>query len=123
MKISEFSTDKALDVFCEITPYINSVASDDELLSEIKRKVKLSEGAGRAELIAVGVEKANKLIPLLLKKKRNDIYGILSALNGKSVEEIGKQSFLTTAGQINEVIRDKELIDFFKSCVAVEKNE
>lgn len=123
MKISEFSTDKALDVFCEITPYINSIASDGELLSEIKRKVKLPEGAGRAELISVGVEKANKLIPLLLKKKRADIYGVLAVLNEKTVEEIGKQSFLTTAGQITEIARDKELIDFFKSCVVVEKSE
>lgn len=123
MKISEFSTDKALDVFCELVPYIDRILVDEELVAEIKRKVKLPEGSSRADFLNIGMEKANKIVPILLKKRRADIYGIVAVLNGKTIEEIGKQSFLATASQIKEIFKDRDLIDFFKSCVDAEKSE
>jgi hypothetical protein len=123
MKISEFSTDKALDVFCELVPYVDSILVDEELIGEIKRKVKLPKGSTRADLLNVGVEKMNKIVPILLKKKRGDIYGILSVLNEKSVEEVGKQNFLVTASQVRELLKDRDLIDFFRSCVDAKKND
>ena len=123
MKISEFSTDKALDVFCELVPYVDNILVDEELVTEIKRKVKLPEGSSRADFLNIGVEKMNKIVPILLKKRRADIYGILSVLNEKPIAEIGKQNFLTTASQVREVLKDRDLIDFFKSCVDAKKNE
>lgn len=123
MKISEFSTDKALDVFCELVPYIDRILVDEELVAEIKRKVKLPEGSSRADFLNIGMEKVNKIVPILLKKRRADIYGIVAVLNGKTIEEIGKQSFIATASQIKEIFKDRDLIDFFKSCVDAEKSE
>ena len=123
MKISEFSTDKALDVFCELVPYIDRILVDEELVAEIKRKVKLPEGSSRADFLNIGMEKVNKIVPILLKKRRADVYGIVAVLNGKTIEEIGKQSFLATASQIREIFKDRDLIDFFKSCVDAEKSE
>lgn len=116
MKLSELSTDRGLDVLCELTPYVTNIASDDELINEIKRKVKLPDDAAKIDLIKVGVDKVNKIIPILLKQKRNDIYGILSVINDTTPEEIGKQNVLKTASQIRDLIKDKEFIDFFKSC-------
>lgn len=120
MKISEFSTDKALDVICEITPFVDDIATDEELISTIKEKVKLPEGATRADMLRVGAEKVNKIVPILLKKKRKAVYGILAAVNETTADKIGKQSMITTAKQIKEAVGDKELIDFFKSCVGAE---
>lgn len=120
MKISELSTDKALDVICEITPYIDNIASDEELINTIKEKANLPKGATRADMLKIGAEKINRIVPILLKKKRGDIFGILAALNETSIEEIRKQSMISTAKQIKEAVKDKELIDFFKSCVASE---
>ena len=97
--------------------------SDEELVAEIKRKVKLPEGSSRADFLNIGMEKVNKIVPILLKKRRADIYGIVAVLNGKTIEEIGKQSFLATASQIREIFKDRDLIDFFKSCVDAEKSE
>lgn len=116
MKLSELSTDKSLDVLCEITPYVTSIASDQELIAELKRKTKLPEDAPLIDLISVGVDKVNRIAPTLLKQKRNDIYGILSVINETTPEEIGKQNVLKTASQIRDLIKDKEFIDFFKSC-------
>ncbi len=116
MKLSEISTDKAISVLCELTPYINNIASDEELLAEIKRKVDAGTVTNRVEWLAIGVEKVNKIVPILLKKRKADVLGILGVLNEKSPEEVEKQNFLVTAKQVAEIVRDKELIDFFKSC-------
>ena len=120
MKISEFSTDKALDVICEITPFVDEIATDEELISTLKEKIKLPEGATRADMLRIGAEKVNKIVPILLKKKRAAVYGILAAVNETTADQIGKQSMITTAKQIKEAVGDKELIDFFKSCVGAE---
>lgn len=120
MKISELSTDKALDVICEITPFVDEIATDEELISTIKEKVKLPEGATRADMLKIGADKINKIVPIILKKKRAAVYGILAALNETSSEKISKQSMISTAKQIKEAVGDKELIDFFKSCVGAE---
>lgn len=120
MKISELSTDKALDVICEITPFVDEIATDEELISTLKEKVKLPEGATRADMLKIGADKVNKIVPIILKKKRSAVYGILAALNETSIEKISKQSMISTAKQIKEAVGDKELIDFFKSCVGAE---
>ena len=120
MKISELSTDKALDVICEITPFVDEIATDEELISTIKEKVKLPEGATRADMLKIGADKINKIVPIILKKRRSAVYGILAALNESSIEKISKQSMISTAKQIKEAVGDKELIDFFKSCVGAE---
>lgn len=120
MKISELSTDKALDVICEITPFVDEIATDEELISTLKEKIKLPEGATRADMLKIGADKINKIVPIILKKKRSAIYGILAALNETSAEKISKQSMISTAKQIKEAVGDKELIDFFKSCVGAE---
>lgn len=120
MKISELSTDKALDVICEITPFVDEIATDEELISTLKEKIKLPEGATRADMLKIGADKVNKIVPIILKKKRSAVYGILAALNESSIEKISKQSMISTAKQIKEAVGDKELIDFFKSCVGAE---
>ena len=120
MKISELSTDKALDIICEITPFVDEIATDEELISTLKEKVKLPEGATRADMLKIGADKINKIVPIILKKKRAAVYGILAALNETSIEKISKQSMISTAKQIKEAVGDKELIDFFRSCVGAE---
>ena len=123
MKISELSTDRALDVICEITPFVDEIATDEELISTLKEKIKLPEGATRADMLKIGADKINKIVPIVLKKRRSAVYGILAALNETSAEKISKQSMISTAKQIKEAVGDKELIDFFKSCVGAEGSE
>lgn len=123
MKLSQMSTDQAMDVLCEITPYIANIASDDDLLAELRNAVDPGEVSTKAELMAKGVEKITKLAPIVLKKRKPDVFGILAALNGKTIEEISKQNIIATMLQVREVIKDKELMDFFRSCAGSEGNE
>ena len=123
MKLSQMTTDRAADVLCELTPYIANIAADEELLAELRKAIDPKEVATKAELLAKGVEKATKIVPIILKKRKADLFGILAALNEKTAEEIGKQNILATMAQVREIVKDKDLMDFFKSCVGSEGSE
>lgn len=123
MKFSEMSTERAADLLCEITPCVTSIVTDTELLAELRHAIDPKAVKTRAEMLAAGAEKVTKIIPILLKKRKNEIFGIIGALNGASAEEISRQSILVTARQIKEIVKDKELLDFFKSCADSEGSE
>ena len=123
MKLSQLSTERATDVLCELTPYIANIVEDSELMESLRDAIDTGKVKTKAELIAIGASKATRLVPIILKKRRSDVYGILSVLNEKSVEEIAKQNLLVTMRQIKDVSRDKELVDFFKSWADTEESE
>ena len=123
MKLSEMTTDRAMDVLCEITPCIDNITADEELLAELRNAIDPKAVKTKAELMVKGVEKITKLVPIVLKKRKTDVFGILAALNEKTAEEIGKQNIIATMAQVREVVKDKDLMDFFKSCVGSEGSE
>lgn len=123
MRLSELSTDRATDVLCELTPYIANIVSDEELLEELKKAVDRKDIVNKAQWLAVGAEKITKILPILLKKRKEDVFGILAVMNEKTVEEVAKQNFLMTLKQAKTAFKDKELIDFFKSCMDAEEGE
>lgn len=123
MKLSEMTTDRAMDVLCEITPFIANITADEELLEELRNAIDPKAVKTKAELMVKGVEKITKLVPIVLKKRKTDVFGILAALNEKTAEEIGKQNIIATMAQVREVVKDKDLMDFFKSCVGSEGSE
>lgn len=123
MKLSQMSTDKLCDVLCEITPYVSNIASDDNLLYVLRKAIDPKNASTKAEMLAVGIGKLTSIVQILLKARRNDIYGIVGALNDKSAQEIAKQDGITTMKQVQEIVKDKELLDFFRSCASSEGNE
>lgn len=118
MKLSEMSTDKAVDVLCEASLYIVSIVADEDLVTELKHKIDDVNTKTRAEILAFGVERITAFLPIIFKKHRNDVFGILAVLNNTSIKDIASQNILTTMAQIKEVVQDKDFVDFFKSCVS-----
>lgn len=123
MKLSQMTTDKATDVLCEIAPYAMNIMTDEELIEELKSAVDFKEANTMADKIALTIGKISKILPIVLKKRKIDLFGILGALNEKSVEEISKQNIIKTMSQIKDISKDKELLDFFKSCTDTEESE
>ena len=124
-KISQLTTDEALVVFCELTPYINDIISDEELVEEIKRKIdKNGDGElSRIEMLRFGVDKINKIIPIVLKKKREALLGIIAVMTDSELEDIKKQNIIITLAQVRDLAKDKDLMDFVRSCLNSEKSE
>lgn len=123
MKLSKITTDRAMDVLCEITPNVANIVTDEDLMAELKKAVDPNDVETKAGLLAKGVERVTKIVPIILKKRKFDMFGILAALNEKTIEEIGKQNILVTMAQVRDIVKDKDLMDFFKSCVGSEGSE
>ncbi len=115
MKLSQLTTDEALDVLCEITPAVASIVGDEELMNVIGKAVK-REGMTRAGMMLLGAEKLSKIVPVVMKEHRSDVFAIVATVNKVSAEEIASQNVIKTSMQIRELCKDKELIDFFRSC-------
>lgn len=115
MKLSELSTDRSLDVLCELTPYISNIASDDAVVSAVG---KIVDTSGDINLYGKGllmVERLGEIIPVLLKTHRPDVYGILSVMNERPVAEIAAQKITDTVRQVRELFCDEEFLAFFRS--------
>lgn len=121
MKLSEFSTDRAADILCEISVYTLNILSDEEIRDSLKKQTDEKKQQTAGEKYAIGAQKIGQWIPLILKKHRDDVFAILAAINGVTVDAIREQNVLTTMRQIRELAKDKDLIDFFKSCASEAK--
>lgn len=122
MKISELTTERAADVLCEVSIYALNILSDKELLASLRMQLEGTDGdRTKAEMIAIASEKVAELIPLLLKKHKDDVFGIVAAVNGLTLEQVRQQKIIKTMTAIKEMAQDKDLIDFFRSCVSPEK--
>ena len=123
MKLSELSTERATDVLCEIAPHFVNIISDEELMSELSSAIKIEKSNTMAEKIGLIIGKISKILPTIFKKRRTDLFSILAIINEKTVEEIAKQNIMKTMLQIKDISKDKELLDFFKSCTGSEGSE
>ena len=122
MKLSELDTSRAADVLCEAGAYALNILTDEELAKELKSKIDSSGELSRLELYTFGVQKISTLLPIILKKHRDDVFGIIAAVNGCAVKDISSQNIMVTMQQVKELVSDKDMIDFFKSCAPVETN-
>ena len=122
MRLSELSTDAAASVLLSITPALSNILKDPDLRGKIGKKADLKDVSVMGIYLA-GVDKINEIIPFLLDTHKADVYAILAALNNTTTSKIAKQNILVTMTQIMETVKDKDLIDFFKSWAGTEQTE
>ena len=113
-KLSELSTDECLSVLCEITPFLSNIVTDEELMSTIG-KAGDKKGLTAAGVVMAGVDRITKCVPLLLKTHREDVFQIVARVGGVEPEKVAAQNIMVTLVQIRAILKDKELLDFFKS--------
>ena len=119
MRLSELSTDAAASVLLSITPALSNILKDPDLRGKIGKKADLEDMSVMGIYLA-GVDKINEIIPFLLDTHKADVYAILAAMNNTTTAKIAEQIILVTMTQIMETVKDKDLIDFFKSWAGTE---
>ena len=122
MRISEMTTDQAMDTLCEITPHISDIITDEKLVSEIKKKMKKEESTTKADIIRFAVEKVSGLVPMIFKKRRDSVYAIVAAINQTDIDTVRHQNIIKTMIEIREIAKDDDLVAFVKSCLKTEKS-
>jgi len=119
MKLNEISTDKSLDILCELSIPLTTIAEDKELIKAIYEKTKVTEKTSQEDKKILGTIQVAKnlkiIVPKLLKSYRNEVYEILSIINEKDIEEIKKQNIAITIKQFKDMLQDEELKGFFTS--------
>lgn len=123
MKLSEMTTDQLTNTLCVAAPCIANITSDEKLVALLRDTISKDGELTRAAIMTYGANKLAEIVPIVLKDHRADVYGILAAVNGQTVDEIGQQSALTTLKQIKELTADPDLMDFFKSASPTDTTE
>ena len=118
MKLCEISTEKTLDVLCELTPHVCAIVKDDVIVKAITSKVTFGKEVSKEEIkegvLNDWIGKFETLIPLLLKKYRENVFNIISILNEKTLEEVRTQSVITTIKEVKEIILDSDFLNFLQ---------
>lgn len=123
MKLSELSTDRALDVLCELSPYVGNITNDEDVVGTIGKVMEGGRELNQYGQVIRLVGRVGEIVPLLLKTHRDDVYGILSVMNERSMAEIATQKLTDTIKQVRALLQDEDLLVFFRSSVQQEKTE
>ena len=114
MKLSALTTDKAADVLVEITPYISNIVKDETFTNKLGKAIRKDE-LTEIGVLAAGIDRLADFVPFLLKDHRTDVYGILSVVNEKTVDEVAAQNIMVTMNETREILKDEDFVSFFKS--------
>ena len=106
MKLSEMSTDKAMEVMANMIPAISRVIDNPKVSGLFERKPDDTSTAGIKFFVNVAT--------VLLKECKADAAEIIGLLCDKTTEEVCSQNLLVTMKDVMSCY-DKELIDFFTS--------
>lgn len=117
MKLSEMNTRQLAKAMCALVPPVQRIAQDEGLnglFAAIKEKKQA--GATVMEMLGLMLD----AVPLLLDTHYEESVAIISAMTGKSAEEINSQRGMQTIADLRGCI-DDQLLDFFRSSAAMGK--
>lgn len=101
------TTAKTLDAMMELLPHITAILEDPQA-KDLRATLRPEEGAEKTEVDAPKL--MGRLFPLMLTAHRAEMYGILSVLSGKTVDEVKEMPFAET----QELLKNDNLMkDFF----------
>lgn len=108
MKLSQMSTEKAMETMANLLPAISHVMENPKVVA-------LMTDAANQDTEASGMKFFFSVATTLLHECKEDALEIVAILCDKSAEKVRQQTILATAKDIMSCY-DKELIDFFHSC-------
>ena len=114
MKLSQLTTEQALDALLQITPSVANIAHGKNALDAIGAIADF-DGLNARGVRMVVVDRYAQFVTVLLRDHKDDLFNILAALNRAAPDEIKAQSMVETLRQIREVMDDTELTDFLSS--------
>lgn len=117
MKLSEMTAEQTFDVVVTITPHIMNIIQREEVKELIKKADIKKEDV--QEVLEAGymatVSKVTPFVKLIFKDSKEDIFAILGAINGMTIEEVRKVNFIKLIKMVADLIMDKELVEVFTS--------
>jgi hypothetical protein len=111
MKLSQMTTEQATDTLVRIAEPVANIMDDPAMKDVLQSVAGMNRDTPMYKVVSSLIA---KVLPLMLKSRRDDTYSIISAMTGKELEQIEKQNILVTLNDCRDFI-DKDFIDFFRS--------
>lgn len=111
MKLSEMNTIELSKTLCKLAEPIGRIGADAAINNIFKDFSKENNGK---TLFQSGTEVYVAIVPALLERHQEDTFSVISAMTGKSVDEIRAQNGMETIRDI-KCFFDNDLMSFFKS--------
>lgn len=112
MKLSQMTGAELTEALCVIADPIERITQDEQVI-EAMRKMAEDQKNNAIMIKLVGGAYA-RIVPLLLKKHREDTFTILSALTGKTVEQLNSENGFLLMKDIRDSLT-KDMLSFFSS--------
>jgi len=105
------TTEQAFDMLPAVVDLYDKLDIDGyrEKIAEENKGKKLDE-------MTIGVNLFKFVLKNSLKVKQ-EVFEIVAVFEGKTVDEIKNQNFMTTINSFKEIFMDKEAVNFFKSAI------
>ena len=108
--LSEFTMDDGADVMIQIAEPLLDILSDEELIESLKGEV--GEKASYYEIQRVGIIKFAKLFYVVLNKKRDIFFQVITPFFGVDTQVIHKAPMLKVIGEVWRIWRDGDFQSF-----------
>lgn len=105
MKIREMPTDRAFECMARMVPFFTEIGRDPKVV-EAKRKL-IDIGKDDATMTDV----IDAVMPVILTRHRETLYGVLALIGDRKPEEIASQPYEETVAMIRGDL-NKEFFDF-----------
>lgn len=102
-------TDDAIDKLCDIAPIIADISEKAQKDQEFKDFLANYNKSRDNRMFVL------RVLPVLVKNYKEDMYGILSIWTEKPIEEIKKQSIGVTIKELKAIFEDEDIRAFFSS--------
>lgn len=120
LNLNQMNGDQLAEALCLIAEPVERITQDDEV-NDAFRKMAEDQKNNAIMIRLVGGAYA-RLVPLLLRKHKQDTFTILSVLTGKTYEEIATENAFQLMRDIRETM-NKKVLNFFASSVGMEQPE
>lgn len=114
MNLKEMSTDKAIEIICEVSPHIEKILNDKDV-KELFKQIEIKSDNDKEKAFDAGIKKVFSCVPKLLKRNKESFFAILSIVDEKDIEEIKQQNIFTTIVEIKELILNEDIRQLFLS--------
>ena len=112
MKLSEMSTAEMAACLCKVAQPLSRIGNDESINAYLRDSAETAKKERKTQMQVIA-ESIGVLIPVLMGSRLDDVITIVSAMTGKSEDEVRAQKGMETISDVRDFV-DHDFIDFFK---------
>lgn len=113
-KLAALPAGDGLDRLIAMTPYLGAILTDDKVTDALTQgNQPQGETMTRATVKALGLRRINALVPVLLRDHRDDLFGLLGAYFGETLDTLRGETYGELIARVKSMMSDESVTAFF----------